>query len=1376
MLYLEILKKLSTAVWLFDIENKQLVWGNPAAAQLWDASSIEQLLMRDFSSDMSLATEIRLKGYLEEFKLGLSKIQNWTFYPNGKGPLPVIIKSSGIMVSLQETIELGLKEVSSRFYTLGIEPPQERMLMMVEAFSDQKGFESEKNKDLLRSIEALRHTPVMISYFDASDSSGNILIQNPSSLEVFGNSIHFKDMFVYPQESEFVYNRLVHEENGGVYRGDLLMKTLNGNQWHRIDARLSRDPVTGNKGIVISHSNIHELRIYQEILEENEKRLQEAQEIANLGSWEWDLIEKSTKVSKQLFRIFGIDPHEIDVGMNFPELVKDLEAVDILPLIFKAIESKSSFEFSHRIKRKNDDSFRILHVKGEVLLNNESLPIRVLGISHDITDIQMAREKIEEESKFVEALIGCLKAGIVACNSKGDLTHFNKAAQSLHGLELSEKTNRVDLFSKILTCYKKDPVMSAEDLEITKLNLEEGKEEEDNEVKSNIPILRALRGETIIDDEISITPYGSPENQEHVVLASGQEIVTKDGKSVGAVIVLHDITERKHVEEELRKATETAQHANQIKSEFLANISHEILSPMNSILGLVALCLDNHLPKNIKDNLEDVFDSSQNLLILLQQILDFNNLESHRLIFKPNQFKLRTTLYSILQLFYRRIIEKKVNVTCNIDPQVPDDLFGEESRLKQILLNLIDNSIKFSSPLNPSNFVNITVKLLSKSENQKLIASLPSPSLHQTHSRSNSFDQHYQKLPDLTYDSDQSDSGSVSSHDEGSQITIQFSIQDNGIGVPSDKHKYIFDNFFQVDGSYTRTRGGIGLGLSISYMLAQRFGGNMWFESENNKGSTFHFTINIKKLPPMDSDPTNGIQTFSINPHSPSHTIHTSSPFTPRPSSATAALHSSNSTNELILIKQKLQGIAYPTELVNRISSICNPKSITSSTPPTPTTGTTPTLPSFTCFPIPPISSVKYQSNSKLNSSSLPVPQSQSAPASNLSSPKADKFLNPNQSKSVLSSPKSFINSPILFSLNPNFPYPNTSNNKAQKSNYNNNNNNNNNNSSSNLFNHHHHHHHHHHHQSQQHQNISQQQQQQHEEISPSILVSQSMSNMIINNSTGNNSLISSSYGGGGGIQNRKSPNITINVNNIKNNNSLPYLNLQSLQQEPQQISKEILSPKNSPTSDITQHQHHQQQQQLLHLQSPISTSRSITTQQSISPLLSNYKTSSTSGKLMVSPDMSKSTSQHTAGGHFQPLAAVSNNQKVLVAEDNLLNQKLIKTLLCKRGFEVYIANDGKEALKIYEDNIDSPSPFDCILMDIQMPVLNGLEATSAIRNREKREGGHTPIIAVTAHAMKGDKEKFLEAGVDDYVTKPINPKLLYEVIDTQVTLLKASK
>jgi len=1572
MLYLDILNNLSTACWLFDIHNKHLVWGNKASAELWNADSVAQLLARDFSSDMSLATEVRLKAYLEDFKQGKVKTEQWTFYPKGEGPVPVNIRCCGIKTCLEEVRQLGLETIAHRIeFDDGLGPRDEKVLMLVEA--EYSKFTMDSEKELLRSIEAVRHTPVMISLFDATE--GNILVQNPSSLEAFGQSLHFNDMFVNKDEAKMVLDVLMSDS---IYCGELLINTLKEGQcWHRIDARITRDPVTGKKGIVISHNNIHQLRIYQQNLEESEKRLEEAQEIGNMGSWEWNVIENKTKASKNIYKIFNISsPNIINNNNNtntnnnieFEDFVNLLGIQDMLPIINNAISDlKSSFECSHRIKLFNSSIY--IHARGEIIYNNSGKPIRVLGTLHDITEIQGARDKLEEESKFVEALIGCLKAGIVACNSKGDLTHFNKYAQELHGLELNEQTNRESLLESIFKCYKSPSDHSTLD-------------------KTKTPIIRALKGESINDNEFIITPQNyfnlnrfnnnsnsnnnnnstaptttvsiesaspliksisvpnspkltsssqegqedndfkspnsikrhkslssftstininnnnnnnndidkdkdklpipslstdtskqfcfehTPSNyqqkpissDEYIVLASGQEIVSRDGKTLGAVVALHDITERKHGEEELRKAIESAQEANQLKTEFLANISHELLSPMNSIIGMVGLCLDI-APKNLKEMLNDVVESSKILLELLHQILDFTTLESNKLLFRPSHFKLRDTFQSIFKIYYARIMEKRISLTCSIDPNIPDDLYGDQSRLKQIVSNLIDNAIKFSNFNNVNNFIKINLKLI---ENDNSIVIPPNqPGM--------SFDEHItisetSPPPQPPSSSDQKQQVVTNDDDINNMITIQFSIQDNGIGVPQEKHKFIFDRFFQVDGSYSRARGGVGLGLSICYNLVKVFGGKIWFESESNKGSTFYFTIRIKKMDPQSPINNNNNHTSPTlqhhhsngnngnnnnNNHLSPNSYSTNSSLTASPlvlsnsssncssltnspvsqrlfdsnrikndiyipsfpnikldptignySNGNGMNHSfwnnSNDSNDFmndnnnngysngngsrLSINKRIQS-SCPLDLVHRISSLCTPR------------GPLSNLPKYSPPQSSPLSSPHFYS--LINGSSTTV--NSTGLNSNNSTPnfiKSDSTSNPfrldkcnsssggssigigtpiiltggvdDQNKkeepskstedisthhnlkstttnidqltsisnlqlsntsptlaSIKETPTEFIPSPQLVSINP-LSFTNTE-------------------STPNV----------------QPLNISSL------PVSPTLSASNYISQNQYHNtllhhqhyqsSSSSSTTTSSDLITGSNSSCKSSPlhliqSVTPPVNSMKLNTLSPPLSSGcNTPLPPQHSTSTNISPKLIPT--LPQHQ------------------QTIGSNTNSPPIISTINGLNGSGIININTSNNLTTTAGSNEANTTPPLSNNNNinnstkplSKVLVAEDNAMNQKLIKTLLSKKGFDVSIAKDGQEALVLYESCKTTDKPFDCILMDIQMPVLNGLETTFAIRKKEKQEGGHIPIIAVTAHCMKGDKEKFLEAGVDDYVTKPINPKLLYEVIHSQV-------
>jgi PAS domain S-box-containing protein len=259
---------------------------------------------------------------------------------------------------------------------------------------------------------------------------------------------------------------------------------------------------------------------------------------------------------------------------------------------------------------------------------------------------------------------------------------------------------------------------------------------------------------------------------------------------------VNDITERKQAESDLQQAKTAAEAASQAKSQFLANMSHDIRTPMNGILGMVDLALDTELTAEQREYLSVVKGSADSLLRLLNDILDFAKIEAHKLDLEPLEFRLRDTLGVTMKTLAVRAYSKGLELACRIAPDVPDAVLGDSSRLRQILVNLVGNAIKFT-------------------ERGEVVVEIENAQCEEAAA-------------------DATQSGTVHLH---------FSVRDTGIGIPAEKQRAIFEPFTQADSSTTRQYGGTGLGLAISSQLVRLMGGRLWVDSRPGEGSTFHFLV-----------------------------------------------------------------------------------------------------------------------------------------------------------------------------------------------------------------------------------------------------------------------------------------------------------------------------------------------------------------------------------------------------------------------------------------------------------------------------------------------------------------------------------------------------
>ncbi|MBN1140102.1 MAG: GAF domain-containing protein [Anaerolineae bacterium] len=387
-------------------------------------------------------------------------------------------------------------------------------------------------------------------------------------------------------------------------------------------------------------------------------------------------------------------------------------------------------------------------------------------------------EAVQESQRRTTDIIEFLPDAILVIDRDGRVIAWNQAIEEMTGMNAAEMLGKGDYEYALPFYGERRPIL----IDLVTLPQQE--------LEQNYAHIRRegaiLIGETYVPQLKAGGAY---------LLGTASALNDSRGAVVGAIEVIRDFTERKHMEEALQQAKEAAEAATQAKSAFLATMSHEIRTPMNAVIGMTGLLLDTPLSAEQREFAETIRTSGDALLTIINDILDFSKIEAGHMELERQPLDLRACVESAVDLLAGKAAEKGLDLSCAIEPDVPEAIVGDVTRLRQVLVNLLGNAVKFTE----QGEVAVTV------ERRGEAASSPQE--------------------------------------------LHFAVRDTGIGIPAERQGRLFRSFSQVDASTTRRFGGTGLGLAISKRLTELMGGQMWVESEGvpGKGSTFHFTVQAEE-------------------------------------------------------------------------------------------------------------------------------------------------------------------------------------------------------------------------------------------------------------------------------------------------------------------------------------------------------------------------------------------------------------------------------------------------------------------------------------------------------------------------------------------------
>ncbi|MGN7610818.1 PAS domain S-box protein [Magnetococcales bacterium HHB-1] len=633
-------------------------------------------------------------------------------------------------------------------------------------------------KELKFFKEALdQHAIVSIA-----DAKGNITYANRKFIEISGYAMsqligqNHRIVQSGDHPRSFFKNMWQTITNGHTWHGDIKNRSCDGSTYWVSSTIV---PFVNETGVPFQYISIRtDISDHKRLEAETERNRRFLEALTNAigqGVIAVDSHGDTTFINQEASRLMGWSSEEA-LSKPFQNLICNqgeysesaLQEMDPLPAIgqnstlFIAIRTGQMWRSDKQMLHHRQGIRYPVSISVVPLIMNSQIRGSVI-VFRDITErLQTERVLRESEERFRQVASTAHEA-IITINEKGKIIFWNQAATKTFGYQEAEVLNQ--RLTAVVPSHLQDGHQKGLKNAVDRGFLEHAGQ------TLELPALRKDGKEILL--EVVLSSWKS----------SGQQHFTA---------MARDVTERQRMLEELTEAKSRAEKSNQAKSDFLANMSHEIRTPMNAIIGMSHLALQSGLNRQQQDYIEKVHGAAKALLQIINDILDFSKIEAGKLDLESIDFSLDELLTEITQLMQVKIQEKGLTfqVSCHCNNQVY--LLGDPLRLRQILLNLIGNAIKFTE----QGGVELEVIIAGQ---------------------------------------------------EANEITLQFSIRDSGIGMTEEQMQNLFQSFHQADGSTTRKYGGTGLGLSISKRLTKLMKGEIWVESSPGGGSTFHFTACFKR-------------------------------------------------------------------------------------------------------------------------------------------------------------------------------------------------------------------------------------------------------------------------------------------------------------------------------------------------------------------------------------------------------------------------------------------------------------------------------------------------------------------------------------------------